>query len=81
MNEFNYTIAMHLASKGITDIPNEWRHEPTLQEVNGVTVAMIYAGKGIIPPKEWEHNPTIHDAVGYTVAMRLASRNILNIPE
>lgn len=74
---------MHLASKGITDIPNEWRHAPdfNVKDNECHTVAMIYADKGIIPPKEWEHNPTIHDAVGYTVAMRLASRNILNIPE
>lgn len=74
---------MHLASKGITDIPNEWRHAPDFNVKNneGNTVALVYSSSGIIPPSEWQHDPTIHDAVGYTVAMRLACRNILNIPE
>ena len=43
---------MILAEKGIIP-PNEWIHDPSLQDLNKETVAMKLANKGIIPPKEW----------------------------
>ena len=40
---------MLLADKGIIP-PEEWEHNPILKEdINGNTVAMILASKGIIP--------------------------------
>ena len=37
-----------------------------------MTVAMLYARNGIVPPKEWKHDPSIEDKNGKTVAMLLA---------
>ena len=37
-----------------------------------MTVAMIYAEHGVIPPKEWEHDPLLTDSEGWTVAMLIA---------
>ena len=41
------------------EIPIEWYHDPTLQDNNGNTVALILINRKIIPPKEWMHNYTI----------------------
>lgn len=40
-----------------------------------MTMAHIYASKGIIPPKIWQHDPTIYELKGKnTVAMLLAKQ-------
>lgn len=49
---------MILANKGIIP-PNEWLHDPMLQDIFGMTVGMILAVKKIIPPKEWYHDPSL----------------------
>ena len=46
---FEWTIAMLLAMNG-KDIPNEWKHDKLIRNVNEDTIAMIYAKCGDIPP-------------------------------
>lgn len=53
-------VPMILASKRIKDIPKEWRYFITSQSnLDGNTVAMIFASNGIEPPKEWKHRPKL----------------------
>lgn len=42
-----------------------------------MTVAMLLAERGIIPPEEWEHDADIVNDEGATVAMYLASYGII----
>lgn len=45
---------MCLAHSGIKP-PAYWKHDPTLVNDNGWTIAMNLAINKVIPPKEWEH--------------------------
>ena len=40
---------MYLAINGIIP-PKEWEHDPAIKGRNGLTVAMVLAQNGIIPP-------------------------------
>lgn len=42
-----------------------------------MTVAMILASYGIIPPKQWFHNSELKTNNGLTVAMKLANKGII----
>ena len=39
--------------------PVEWRHNPAIQNKEGMTMAMILADHNIAIPSEWEHNPIL----------------------
>ena len=47
--------------------PKELYHKAELRDVDGNTVAMILARKGIIPPSEWEHDKYLRNFNGMTV--------------
>ena len=40
------------------EIPDQWKHNPSLTNEYDNTVALILANNGIISPKEWYHYPT-----------------------
>ena len=42
-----------------------------------MTVAMLYARNGMIPPDCWNHDPNIVDNYNNTVAMILANKGIV----
>lgn len=58
------------------EIPDEWYHDPILQNINGDTVAILMAKNGIIPPQQWYHDPLIHNKKYETTAICLADNNI-----
>ena len=58
-------------------IPDNIEHNPDERNEDGLTVAMILAEKGIIPPKEWYHNPLLKNKYGKTVASILINKGIL----
>ena len=39
--------------------PEEWRHDPTICDCYGNTVAMIFAIQKMKVPKEWYHDPEL----------------------
>lgn len=43
-------VAMYLASNGIIP-PDEWYHDPSLQNDSGATVAMFLISNGIMIPE------------------------------
>lgn len=48
----------------------EWRHDPTLVDKDGNTVAMLLALQGNVDiPPEWCHKSILQNTNGYTVAM------------
>ena len=47
------------AKNGI--IPELRDNDPNYQNINGDTVAMLLAKKGIIPPREWMHDNEINN--------------------
>lgn len=46
-----------------------------------MTVAMILAHNGIVPPEEWLHNKYLKDNLNRTVCDYLFKNNIENIPQ
>ena len=41
---------MYLADSNL-NIPKQWEHDPTIQDIDGNTVAMLLANNGKIPSK------------------------------
>lgn len=48
-------------------IPKLDNNDPLERNINGETVAMILAQKGIMPPKEWMHSYNIKNIDGKTL--------------
>ena len=62
----------HYLSYNEINPPIEWHHNPELLTLDGKTVSMVLACKGILPPVEWLHNSDLKDKMGFTVAHYLA---------
>ena len=58
---------MELADLGIKP-PRSWYHNPSLQNSEGLTVAMCLAANKIIPDSLWHHDPSIKDKDGFPVS-------------
>jgi hypothetical protein len=40
-------------------IPTRWEHDPAIQDVHRMTIAMYLANDGKDIPTQWEHDPTL----------------------
>ena len=49
--------------------PIYYNHDPTLRNIEGMTVAMLLASKGVEVPRQWLHDPKLCNRNGRTVAM------------
>lgn len=49
---------MYLAINNV-DIPDEYKHDPAMQDKSKNTVAMYMVGYNKVIPECWRHNPTI----------------------
>jgi len=62
---------MYCVDRDIKTLHDYWKHDPTISDSLGNTVAMYVAIKGYIDglPEYWKHDSTLRNAEGRTLAM------------